>query len=159
MAEEVMGGPIDLDPYSCEAANEEVCAERILTKQDDALVFAWPKASRVWCNCPYTRDAGTAKPYLERLVEMHDAGVVEQAIVLTNASTSTNWWQDMARRFAFCLVDHRINFVDGTGEHDGTSPRYANSFFHLPPLQPGSLDYVYAFGRIFGEIGAIGGMP
>jgi hypothetical protein len=159
MAEQVMCGPIDLDPASSPLANETVGAYRIITASEDMLTCDWPEAERVWMNPPYTREAGTAKPYLERLVEMYNAGIVDQAIVLTNASTSTNWWQDMARRFAFCLVDHRINFVDGTGEHDGTSPRYANSFFHLPPLQPGSLDYVYAFGRIFGEIGAIGGMP
>lgn len=162
MAEKVMGGPIDLDPYSCEAANREVQAAQFLTKEDDALTCDWPEAERVWCNPPYTRDAGTAKPYLERLVEMYDAGVVGQAIVLTNASTSANWWQDMARRFPFCLVDHRIKFIDGTGEHDGKSPRYANSFFYLPKRyvtlsvpNRADPDRVWMWESTFSQIGVV----
>lgn len=128
----LMGGPIDFDPYSCEEANKYVNARRYYTAEDDGLTRRWPKAERVWCNPPYTRDAGTAGPFLDRLWSMRNQW--HQATILTNASTSAAWWQRMAQRAdAVCLLADRIRFIDGTGKHDGASPRYANSIFYVGP--------------------------
>ena len=117
----VMGG-IDLDPASCEAANEMVKATRFFTKDDDALNQEW--AGRVWMNPPYSH------PICGQLIDkLLDSPKVDQAIVLCQDSTDTNWWQELAARSAvYGFATKRIEFTPGRGNKGGSPVRGSTIF-------------------------------
>ena len=107
-ARRVMGG-IDLDPASTFRANKIVGAQRYYTEHEDGLKRAW--RGRVWLNPPYSR--GLVVAFVERLLARLESGDVTQAVLLTNNSTDTAWWQEaVAAAQAFCLAAGRLNFLD-----------------------------------------------
>jgi ParB family chromosome partitioning protein len=109
-------GTIDLDPASCEEANQTVGAARIYTIADDGLTKPWH--GRVWLNPPYGR---LAPDFIERLVTEYMNGNVEEAIVLVNAhSTDTKWFQPLWD-YTLCFTDHRIDFGAGTERRSGST--------------------------------------
>jgi len=67
-AARVTMGSIDLDPASCEAANEVVKAGRYFTAVDDGLRRPWQ--GNVWCNPPFSN--GQIRFWIERCVD-HDS--------------------------------------------------------------------------------------
>jgi hypothetical protein len=107
-AREVMG-TIDFDPASCAEANEVVKADVFYTIEDDGLTKEWH--GNGWCNWPFS--SGNMLPFSEKLLQEVDAKRTKQAVVLTNADTSTTWWQLLARSArSLCLPDKRINFIN-----------------------------------------------
>jgi hypothetical protein len=82
-ARAVMGG-IDLDPASCETAQQTVQAARYFTQQDNGLAHAW--AERVWLNPPYGDQIG---PWVRRLMHDYEAGYISQAVLLAPARPDT----------------------------------------------------------------------
>lgn len=136
LARQTMGG-IDLDPCSNEVANGVVNAGHILTINDDCLsIENWMKVTaserpvNVFMNPPYSRKAGTAKPYVNKLISQWESGVVSQAIILLNNSTANKWWQPLWK-FPHCFVSPRIAFLDQDLQVQD-SPRYDNVFILLP---------------------------
>ena len=110
LAREVMGG-IDLDPASCERANEVVQAKGYYTAETDGLVQDW--FGNVWLNPPYSTEL-IAK-FSDKLVK--ELPQIEAAIVLVNNATETEWFcklVSMAR--AVCFPNGRVKFYrpDGT---------------------------------------------
>ena len=138
-AREVMGG-IDLDPASCAAANETVRAKKYYSKEDDGLVKGW--YGRLWMNPPYS---GLGPSFIRKLVEEFDAGHVQEAIVLVNASTATNWFQPLWN-YPVCFTDHRIRFVAGSGKV-ATSPPHGSVFAFLGPRPERFRDAFQQFGK------------
>lgn len=111
-AYEVMGG-IDLDPASCEQANQTVKAARFYTKTDNGLRQTW--FGRVWLNPPYGRENGSQKKiWSHRLIAEYEAGRVEQAILLVTASTGDRWFQPLWA-YTLCFPDHRVDFDSPSG--------------------------------------------
>jgi DNA N-6-adenine-methyltransferase (Dam) len=104
-------GSIDLDPASSPLANETVKAERYYTVDDDGLTRPW--AGQVWMNPPYT--AGLVDRFVAKLLDEFHAGNVTAALVLTNNSTDTRWWQSLARRSRVCCLAGRVRFLDEDG--------------------------------------------
>ena len=95
----VMGG-IDLDPASCEMANETVEASNIYTAETNGINNPW--FGRVWLNPPYSQPEMTN--FAERLSLALESNEIEQAIVLTNNATETGWFAIISKGAnAYCF--------------------------------------------------------
>ena len=111
---------IDLDPASCEEANEIVGADRFFTARFDALrpQADW-SARRVFMNPPYS-PAKLAREFAERLCDEVECGAVTRAVVLTNNNTETAGGQLLlARCKAVCFPEGRVKFVRPGGSDRG----------------------------------------
>lgn len=109
LAHQILGS-IDLDPCSCEAANRVVQATAYYSPErgQDGLSLPWP-ADTLWLNPPY--GAGVVDRWINRLIKAVDEGETEHALVLTNNSTATQWWQRLANRSTLIYFhDERIQF-------------------------------------------------
>lgn len=107
----VMGG-IDLDPASSSIANENVNASTYYTIEDDGLRKKWN--GRVWMNPPYSADL--VKQFISKVVSPE----VEQAIVLINNCTDTNWAHELFRHASSICFPKRIKFLDQNFESKGS---------------------------------------
>jgi ParB family chromosome partitioning protein len=113
-ARDCMGG-IDLDPASSDAANENVKAADYYTIKDDGLSKPW--FGRVWLNPPYGQPV--IAQFSEKLIG--SLASIEEACVLVNNATETEWFQSMACACAaICLVKGRVRFLDPTGSPSRT---------------------------------------
>lgn len=106
-------GTIDLDPASSEEANKIVKANIYFTKDDDGLRHHW--SGNVWMNPPYS--SGIVDKFTGKITAHYAHGDINQAIVLVNNATETEWFQNMlTQASAICLVRKRIKFIKPTGE-------------------------------------------
>jgi hypothetical protein len=102
-------GSIDLDPASSIIANERVKANKFYTQDDDGLSFDW--YGNVWMNPPYSQPL--IFQFISKLVESKG---VNQAIVLVNNGTETQWGQLLlSNSSAVCFHQSRIRFIDKYG--------------------------------------------
>jgi hypothetical protein len=107
-----MGG-IDLDPASCDLANQTVKAAQFFTKEDDGLSKKWK--GRVWLNPPYAQPL--INQFSDAVSDKFDSGEIKQACVLVNNATETGWFQRMLKSAsALCLIRSRVKFLDPSGK-------------------------------------------
>ncbi|HEY2617981.1 MAG TPA: DNA N-6-adenine-methyltransferase [Acetobacteraceae bacterium] len=126
-AREVMGG-IDLDPASSEYAQRTVQATQFYTVADNGLDLAWH--GRVWLNPPYHREL--APLFISKLLNelAQSGGCVEEAIVLTNNSTDTEWFRAAADDCdAICFTAGRIRFE--VPDAEPVLPTQGQAFFYF----------------------------
>jgi len=118
-------GTIDLDPASCEVAQQTVRASKWYDKAVNGLRHPW--AGNVWLNPPYSR--GTIDRFVDKLVFELDA--IEQGIVLTDNRTDTDWAQDLLYAAdAVAFTRGRIRFYNAHGIIPG-SPQNGSAFFYF----------------------------
>jgi hypothetical protein len=111
LAREVMGG-IDCDPATSELANKTVKATKIFTVDDDGRAQEW--TGRVWMNPPYAQPL--MNDFAEAVSAKFESGEIEQACILVNNATETQWFQRMlAVSSAVCFPKARIKFLDPQG--------------------------------------------
>jgi len=135
-------GSIDVDPASCEAANATVKATEFFTKEKDGLAAKWH--GNVWLNPPYAVELITK--FVTVVVEKYAAAEIEQAIVLTNNSTETRWFQALLDACsAVCFPSSRIRFIDKNG-NPSSSPLQGQAVFYLG-------DRVEEFRTVFDAFG------
>ena len=141
LARDVMGG-IDLDPASCEQANEVIGASTFYTKDDDGLLKDW--SGRVWLNPPYSRDLMPA--FVEKLKNSFVDGSVQQAVLVSHNNTDTAWFHSLASvATAICFPKKRIKFYRGD---EIASPTNGQAFFYLG-------DNADKFKSVFCDVGFV----
>lgn len=137
-------GSIDVDPASCERANETVKANRYFTSENSGLEANW--AGNVWMNPPYSRPL--VSQFAQRLLSEVESGNTTAAIVLVNNFTDTQDGQSLLRRCnAVCFAEKRIRFIDKNGEPSG-APLQGQMFLYFG-------EDVAAFAAFFSAFGAV----
>lgn len=140
LAREVLGA-IDLDPASCELANETVKAERFYSEQDDGLTKEW--TGRVWMNPPYGSDL--IGQFTEKFAKEYTAGNITEGIVLVNNATETAWFCNMMTAASAVVFPRgRIRYNSPTKESN--APIQGQAFIYFG-------EHYNRFLDVFGEIG------
>jgi hypothetical protein len=120
-------GEIDLDPASCVEAQGIVKAKAYFTADNDGLTREW--MGRVFLNPPYHREL--APLFIDKLLEELAARRTTAAILLTNNSTDTSWFQKAAlASTALCFPIGRINFWTPNGG-DAVLPTQGQAFTYF----------------------------
>ena len=128
MARAVMGN-IDLDPASCSMANEWICADSIYTIADNGLSKPW--RGNVWLNPPRGKLNGKSSQaiWADKLCQEHEAGRVEQAILLTRCMPGYKWWDTLFQSCPVCIMEGRISFVAPDGSAKGKDKAGASFWY------------------------------
>jgi ParB family chromosome partitioning protein len=138
---EVMGS-IDTDPASSAIANKIVEAEQFYTQKQNGLTKKW--AGNVFLNPPYKQPE--VSEFTNKLSNDYMVGEINQAILLTNNSTDTTWWQDAAQNAAvICFTSGRISFNNKEGEQMN-SPTTGQTFMYFG-------NRIEKFKKVFSDIG------
>lgn len=125
LAREVMGG-IDCDPATSEIANQTVKAKTIFTAEDDGLAQTW--RGRVWMNPPYAQPL--MSDFAEAVSAKFESGEIEQACILVNNATETQWFQRMVSvANAVCFPKFRIKFLDP--QHKPGAPLQGQAIIYM----------------------------
>ena len=138
-------GSIDLDPASCEIANQTVKATRYYTQEDDGLSKAW--YGNVWLNPPYGRvfkGTGTAA-FVARLIRDYEDGKVQQAIILTMMGMYAKWFFRLLE-YPVCFLEEKPLFC--TPEGISTVHGFAACCTYLGANEARFIDVFSQFGRI-----------
>lgn len=161
-------GNIELDPASCQEANEVVQASRIFTKADSGLDQIW-KADSVFLNPPggclrkneasqwvSTRTGESAAAvWWSYLSHQHELGQIKQAFfvgftleVLRSAQKACEYYHRAVpvQNYFRCYPRNRIAF-------SGESPTHANVLVWLPPKGGFPLEQSLHFSACFSQFG------
>ena len=107
-------GTIDLDPASCNIANETVKAAAFYSSDDDGLSKEW--TGKIFLNPPYSKDL--IEKFVDKLFESH----LDEAITLTHNCTETSWGGKLLKNAtAVAFPTGRIDCKTPAG--DGGSPK------------------------------------
>lgn len=142
LAREVMGG-IDTDPATSEIANKTVQAGITYTAETDGRDKPW--SGRVWMNPPYAQPL--ISDFAEAVASKFEGGEIEQACVLVNNATETQWFQRMLEAAsAVCFPRSRVRFLDPQGNQG--APLQGQAIIYMG-------DNAAAFSDAFAEHGAV----
>src|SRR5215212_4555399 len=118
-------GTIELDPASCEIAQEVVGAENYFTQEDDALTKDW--FGKVFLNPPYSQP--DIDYFASKMAAEVKAKRVPEAIMLTNNYTDTRWFDTaLAEAQLICFTTGRIVFV--SQREKPPAPIQGQAFFY-----------------------------
>ncbi len=147
-------GRVDLDPASCEEANECVGAKRIFTIDDDGLSQPW-KAKTLYLNCPFGKTGNTSNVelWLEKLFDEYSAGNFEEAMVIVNATPDREWFQRLWDCW-ICFLYKRVRFwrPEALGGK-ANQPTHGNVFAYLGPDATKFAEKLEKHGRIVAPFG------
>lgn len=123
-ARKVMGS-IDIDPASNDEAQKTIKAAKYFTLETNGLIQNW--IGNIWLNPPYS---GTEiRQFIEKLQVETLNGNINQAIVLTNNNTDTQWFAILYSLCkCVCFTKGRINFYRG---NEVSSPTNGQCFFYI----------------------------
>lgn len=137
---------IDLDPASCDLANQTVKARKFYTLETDGMNNPWHGS--VFLNPPYGLDENgdsIVETWVNRLIDEYECGNVREAVLLVNATTERKWFKALWA-YPICFTDHRICFYNGDGHQKQPTQGNAFVYFGKHPLT-----FAEAF-RSFGTI-------
>lgn len=134
-------GRIDLDPASCEYANDNgVHAVAIWTQADDGLTQPWH--GNVWCNPPYGKQVPA---WVDRIISAHATREIDACCLLVNATTDVQWFQRLWD-YPICFLEGRVPFYNDKG--DDPAPTHGSVIVYFG-------DDIAGFASSFGDIGHI----
>jgi ParB family chromosome partitioning protein len=137
-------GSIDTDPASNPIANATVKATRFFTKDEDGLQQKWE--GNVWMNPPYAQPL--MSQFAEAISEKFETGEIEQAIILVNNATETQWFQRMASvASAVCFPKSRVKFLDPNGKPG--APLQGQAIIYMGDSKRVFRDEFRKYGAIF----------
>ena len=141
-----MLGDIDLDPASCEFAQQTVKARNYYTAADDGLKKQW--RGRVWLNPPYAQPL--VGQFIDKLLAERNAKRVKAAILLTNNFTENTWFQSAAMLCqAICFTRGRIRFLNQDGQETaGAVTMRGQAFMYFGP-------HTGKFFDVFSDVGVV----
>lgn len=146
-------GAIDVDPASCDEANEVVKAGIFFDEDTNGLGKHW--FGRVYLNPPYGVDEdrnSNMGRWSAELVDQYEADIVTAAILCVNALPWAPWWKRLVD-FPVCLTNHRPIFRKPRGaEPDKHGPPNGNAFFYLGPDVDAFVREFDQFGPIYGRL-------
>jgi len=156
-AREVMGD-IDLDPASCDIAQEWIGAKAYYTVKDDGLSRVW--TGRVWLNPPYGKDGGESnqETWSQYLVREYLAGNVTEAILLVKAAMGYKWFENLWWDWPTCFARERVSFIRSDGSNDGQS-KMGTAFLYLGSNVKKFKQVFRQFGRVIMPEAEDGTMP
>jgi len=109
-------GSIDTDPASCEQANSTVKAGVFFDEESNGLSQKW--SGNVWMNPPYAQPL--MRHFADAVASKYESGEINQAVVLVNNATETEWFRTMAKQAsAICFPAGRVRFIDKAGNPSG----------------------------------------
>ena len=105
-ARSIMGG-IDLDPASCEKANEIIQAITFYDAKTDGLAQPWH--GRVWLNPPY---GYLAPKFIEKFCDEFSNGSIQQGCLLLGSHHMTSKWFYLVAALdpVLCIFNGRLRF-------------------------------------------------
>lgn len=132
---------IELDPTSCQEANQIIQAKRYFTIEDNALELAWD-CKTLFMNPPYSK--GDVTRFTNKF--LYELPCIDQAIILVASFPETNWCQKLLSKCnALCFIRGRVTFINSNKEIT-QMPRWGNILFYYGN-QPKK------FNRIFKVLG------
>ena len=139
-ARRVMGS-IDVDPASSDIAQQTVKAGTYYTLENSGLEKDWP--GNVFLNAPFS--PGKHLPFAKKLIEQVDAGITQQAVVVTRADSSTEWFRCYDSRCQALALTPRVQFHNPykTGSDGGNNA--TNFIFYIG-------DHADRFKKEFGDL-------
>lgn len=168
-------GGIDIDPASCEAANERVKADHWYDEKADGLAVEWtippwlrrPKGdyapqAAVFCNPPggkYPKGhalggQGKTGLFWQKLMTERAVGHIKHAVFLFFSIEALSNLQGndfySPTQFPVCIPDHRIAYDPPPGVK-ASQPTHANAIVYVP----GTVDDTQAFMAQFAPLGHI----
>jgi len=153
----VMGSiDLDLDPASCETANQVVKAERYYTKNENGLSLPWN--GNVWINPPYGRFTATGRQtswqgtFIKKLFTEWNSGNVTQATVLLLGNSCFARYFPPLWDYPLCFFDGSLVFYreDGRREDFG----FGTIFAYLGPNEQKFIEVFSQFGRVVKAVSA-----
>lgn len=152
LAREVMGD-IDLDPASCDHAQQVVKAAKYYTKEENGL--RWPWHGRTWLNPPYGTEQ---KPWIDKLVYDYQRGRVPEAILLTKSALGYDWFEaTWDRSSSVCLARKRIPFINSENGSCTEAAKAGSTFFYFGPNLARFEEVFSPIGRVYHDQRAVTG--
>ena len=132
-------GPFDLDAA---AIAENTVAPRFITKEMNALTCDWrlvcpaPVPTKVWCNPPYSKNAGPLDRWVNKFFERRWFGF--EITALLPADTSTKWFHRIwsARNepgITINFSERRVRHIDPATGKPGGSPKFGSMIVEFLP--------------------------
>jgi len=151
-ARAVMGG-IDLDPASCEVANQTVQATTFYTEKQNGLTLPW--YGRVWLNPPFGtmktpfdaawQGTSVVRLFIRKLLEDFQEGKIEQAVLLAKADPKQHWFH-LLWDYLICFAYDNVYF----NRPDGPAQRnqFGVCFVYLGKNEQTFIDVFSEFGTV-----------
>jgi phage N-6-adenine-methyltransferase len=137
-------GSIDTDPASSELANKTVKAKRYYTADQDGRDKQW--SGNVWMNPPYSQPL--ISEFIDAFARKYNAGEFQQACVLVNNATETNWYQSLLTyASAVCFIKGRVKFIDKNGNPSG-APLQGQTVLYFGNKEKSFIDVFSEFGIV-----------